>query len=330
MKSSTVSSKRILNWVLAVLIVVVSYGFLYKKVWQANLLESLFSLVQSEYVVLWLLLAVLLMPLNWGIEALKWTKLLKPIYAVSFFQALRAVFAGISFSMLTPNRLGEFLGRALTLPSSYTKQGASVTLLGSLCQLTITLVMGVVGGLYLCVVYLSEQVWAWGAWSVLLVVALLAVWILLGTGKWSQRLTVSENWFAKKFRPYISALRGYSVMQIVYVLWLSFVRYIVFAAQFLVLLQLFDFPLGIAESLLALSVYYVVVACIPSFFLSEIGVRGSVVIVAFGWILATITIDPLIHYQALVLTTTLLWCINILLPALIGCLFVFRLRSLNE
>src|SRR5215203_3240268 len=61
--------------------------------------------------ILYLVFAVLLIPVNWGIEALKWQLSVRHIYPIRFHQAFKAVLSGVSFSVTMPNRVGEYLGR---------------------------------------------------------------------------------------------------------------------------------------------------------------------------------------------------------------------------
>ncbi|HET9430922.1 MAG TPA: hypothetical protein VFO70_07085, partial [Chitinophagaceae bacterium] len=56
---------------------------------------------------------VLLMLANWSLEAIKWKISVRPIQEISFFRSFKAVLSGISFSVSTPNRVGEYLGRVL-------------------------------------------------------------------------------------------------------------------------------------------------------------------------------------------------------------------------
>ena len=61
----------------------------------------------------WLLLAVLLMPFNWALETEKWRQLTSNFEPISFGKAYKAIFAGVLFSVFTPNRVGEYGGRIL-------------------------------------------------------------------------------------------------------------------------------------------------------------------------------------------------------------------------
>ena len=58
----------------------------------------------------WLLLFVFV---NWGIEARKWQLLMKAVQPMSFITAFKSVLCGVTLSLNTPNRMGEYGGRIL-------------------------------------------------------------------------------------------------------------------------------------------------------------------------------------------------------------------------
>ena len=58
----------------------------------------------------WLLALVFV---NWGFEAKKWQVLLKPLQPINFFTAFKSVLSGVTLSINTPNRIGEYGGRIL-------------------------------------------------------------------------------------------------------------------------------------------------------------------------------------------------------------------------
>jgi hypothetical protein len=82
----------------------------------------------------YLLLALLLMPLNWLLEARKWHLLLQPFFPWTYSRALRATLAGVSVSAATPNRIGEIGGRMLVARRDEWAGVVGSSLLGSLCQ----------------------------------------------------------------------------------------------------------------------------------------------------------------------------------------------------
>ncbi|MGH2552666.1 MAG: hypothetical protein ACRDEB_03050, partial [Chitinophagaceae bacterium] len=85
---------------------------------------------------------LIFMFVNWAIEAVKWKISVKKIQEVSFLKAFRAVLSGVSFSVSTPNRVGEYLGRVLYMNAGNKLKTISITIVGSISQLIITLMMG--------------------------------------------------------------------------------------------------------------------------------------------------------------------------------------------
>jgi len=85
---------------------------------QPQLEESWFRIRQSfqSYKIVYLVLGLLLIAVNWGLEAWKWMISVRTFYPVKFLQAFKAVLSGVSFSVTMPNRVGEYLGRIVYLP----------------------------------------------------------------------------------------------------------------------------------------------------------------------------------------------------------------------
>lgn len=81
-----------------------------------------------------LLLVLLLMPVNWWLEARKWGILLRPFLRWPFRRVWRATLAGVSLSAATPNRIGEIGGRLLVARRGERTGVTAASLLGSLSQ----------------------------------------------------------------------------------------------------------------------------------------------------------------------------------------------------
>jgi hypothetical protein len=86
-----------------------------------------------------------LMIVNWSIETIKWKLSIERIQKINFFKAFKAVLSGVSFSVTTPNRMGEYLGRMLYMNEGNRLRAISITIVGSISQLIITLFMGFIG-----------------------------------------------------------------------------------------------------------------------------------------------------------------------------------------
>lgn len=107
--------------------------------WQ-EIKESFFS-----YKILYLLFAVVLLAVNWGIETWKWKMLVSSIRPIKFSTAYKAVLSGVSFSVALPNRIGEYIGRMLYQPEGGRLKIISLAIVGSIAQLLATLLWGVIG-----------------------------------------------------------------------------------------------------------------------------------------------------------------------------------------
>src|SRR5690606_16203154 len=92
---------------------------------------------------LWL--CILLMPVNLLLEAKKWQILAGSAQPLSFRGAMASYLGGIAFSMVTPNRLGEYPGRMLYLKRRNTVRLVSVSLLGALTQMLTLFIFGTLG-----------------------------------------------------------------------------------------------------------------------------------------------------------------------------------------
>jgi len=68
-----------------------------------------------------------------------------PLEKFTLLRSFKAVMAGCSITMLTPNRIGEYGGRVMFVEESHRLRAISLTILGSISQLTITMLMGTIG-----------------------------------------------------------------------------------------------------------------------------------------------------------------------------------------
>ena len=78
-----------------------------------------------------LILVLLMAPVNWMLEAAKWYKLLQKIQPVHYFKALASILTGIAFSMVTPNKIGDFAGRILYVEDKNKLRAAIATLISN-------------------------------------------------------------------------------------------------------------------------------------------------------------------------------------------------------
>jgi hypothetical protein len=144
--------KIFLNYVLGPLLGVWLFYSLYQQVKaQPHLKESLILIKHAPFgVQAWKFWTVIILTfINWGLEAKKWQALMKHLEPLSYATALKGVLSGVTLSLNTPNRMGEYGGRLLYVKEGNRIKSVSLSIAGSICQLTITVLMGCGGLLFL-------------------------------------------------------------------------------------------------------------------------------------------------------------------------------------
>lgn len=100
----------------------------------------------------------ILMVVNWTVEAAKWRIQLDGTEKFSIIQSLQSVLTGVAVSVITPNRIGEYVGRILYLKNVNKLQGITVTIIGSFAQLIVTGFLGLVGLIYY-IIKIQHSAW---------------------------------------------------------------------------------------------------------------------------------------------------------------------------
>lgn len=273
--------------------------------------------LRSENLVPFLLL-LLLLPVNWFLETAKWKYLLRKIdQQAGWGTAFRSVMSGVTISFFTPNRMGEFAGRVMHLRKGYRIKAAIASFIGSTNQLMITLSAGGMGLFFSLPLLLADynELLPWIRTFVLVVMALIIVaWFKV------RHIATFGYRFAglKQWSLYLRVFEIYSFRELVNITWLSLTRYLTFSFQFWLALIIFGTVLPPVEALQYISLIFLVITVVPSFALSDLTMRGSV---------ALYFLAPMSGNSAGILAaTTLVWLINLALPALAGSISVYYFK----
>ncbi|MBK8805874.1 MAG: flippase-like domain-containing protein [Bacteroidales bacterium] len=86
---------------------------------------------------------ILLLFVNWGLESYKWKLLISSVENISFIKAVRIIFIGLSFALITPNRIGEIFARTAYLETKNKPRILALTTWGSISQLIVTCIVGI-------------------------------------------------------------------------------------------------------------------------------------------------------------------------------------------
>ena len=331
--------RKIENLLIQGMIVIVTYIFIYKQVFQKTNLPGLIKTLEDDLTQSGfqnqLLIIIMLMVVNWCLEAYKWKYLIGKVEQVSFFKACQAVLTGVSISSFTPNRVGEFLGRVFILKKASHIEGILITLVGSVSQLLVTIINGSIALLIFIPYYFPDMAYSqgylyYGIVSIVLSLNILLIGLFFNL---SFLTTLKERILQnrlKRLRRFFRVFAFYHNRELVRVMMLSLTRYIVFSTQFYLLLRLFDVRIPYFNAIVLISLIYFTMAIIPTIALTELGIRGSVALYFFGLYVGKSSLIDGTNNFGVFAASTILWMINLGLPALIGSIFVFRLQFFRK
>jgi hypothetical protein len=327
------------NRLMQAVILLAAYGFIYHQVFSGHGNSQLsgllreFSTLGNEKILAAIILFMML--LNWGTEAVKWKYLIDRIEKVSFFLAVKAILTGITISTFTPNRVGEYFGRAFILKKAHPIDAIILTIVGSMSQLLVTIIFGTTAFIFLFP-QLASQSSNWPGFvlpglvvlSILVNAGFLIIYLNVSAIRPLARYFLKKHW--RKFYRYISVLSNIHPVVLGKVLLLSIIRYSIFFIQFYLALRLFGVRLSFPEALMLLPVIYLTLAIVPTIALTELGVRGSVSIYVISTYALFNGSAPGDMAEAILYAATLVWMVNLAFPAVIGTFFVFNLRFIRR
>ncbi len=286
----------------------------------------------SDSYLTFLTFALLLMPINWLIESIKWKFLIKKIEHVKLKDAIQAVFAGTAISIFTPNRIGDYLGRIFILKKGDRLDGTVATITGNLSQLLITILMGSIA-----LIYFSEEIVVnflkWQSyWIIVLKLLVIAINIslLIVFFKFpalEKRLNRNFEIYKYPIIKHLNILAEYRMDELVKVLSFSLLRYLIYSTQFYLLLFAFKIDLTVIDGMMVVFLIFFGITIIPSIAVAELGVRALITLFVFQLIGQFSQTE---FEFGLVAATSTLWLINIALAALIGGVFIFNLKFIRK
>ena len=268
-------------------------------------------------------IVIVLVFVNWGLEARKWQILVRAMEPIGFGRALKSVLCGVTFSLNLPNRMGEYAGRMLFLQEGNRLRSISLSIAGGIAQLIITMLMGCLGIAYLVFTYTDTvkdmglslfwlRIFLYGS-----IMGTILTCLFLFRLPWLIRL-LEKLPGTIRFSRYISVLENFGVNFLLRLLLLSFLRYLVFVLQYILLLQVMQVAPDYWQSFWLVSLMFWVLAIIPSFAIAELGIRGTVAKTLFAFS------NNLVGVLAV---TFGIWFINLFIPAFLGSVLILSFKS---
>jgi len=318
MERTTHQRKR-LNFIIKVVIglvfvSVIGYQLLHEKdtaaMWQ-NLLDS-WSAKNAWMVVI----AVVLMPVVWMLEARKWKLLMRPALRISLRRSLGAVLGGVSLSLFTPNRIGEYGGRILFVPSKYNWRAVIATLVGSFAQNLVNIAFGFIAGVAF-LIFNSVIPYTLRTGLGVLTALILAFGVILyfkipDLSMWAEKFKPA-SWLRRPWRA-LMYLQQITSRDLLIALGYSFSKYIVFSTQFVLLLLYFGLDVPVFWVFSGVAVMYLMQTSVPLPPFVDVVARSELAVLLW----ASFAVNEL----SVLAASFFLWVINLLVPAFFGLIAI--------
>ncbi len=316
----TKSQKKILSYSIKTVVVSLAAVFIYQKLVDNQNLKNFFQIInQLEKWKVWLtiILIFILMFLNWFLESLKWQFLISKVEEISLYKAIESVFCGLTWAVFTPNRIGEYGGRIFFLSPRKRIQGMVAMSVGQIAQMVITNVLGALALLWFIYNFSGLDPLLFTALCILVIIFCFFFILFYFNIRWLESLLNNIN-FLKRFKKYFSVLSRYHQKELSKVMLYSLTRFAVFTTQYLLIIHLLIADIPFYQSAFMVFILFFIQSALPSLDLLDIGVRSLTATYFFGFIT---------HQEiAIMAATALIWLVNLIIPAILGSYFVFKLN----
>ncbi len=314
---STEKNKKTKWLIIKIVIAIIAWIFVFREITDnndfSNSIKISYTFFNRNYI--FLISIIVLMPINWIIEAIKWQRLINNIERISIIKSLAAVWTGVTIGSITPNRIGEFGGRIYFLKKKNRTIATGYTLFGDMAQFIITLCVGIVSFVLLTSQNaLSEQLKDYNI--VILITSLTAVlisaYIYLNINKILSKILNIK--FLNKILLNTNTFPDISNNKKIETLIFSLLRYCVFSLQFYLSLRFFGIDLSIYNAFIAIASVYLAQTVIPNIPFIELGIRLSFSVIFIGYFTD--------KSSFIIFASTLIYLINIVIPIIIGSLIL--------
>lgn len=273
------------------------------------------SVISNSSISLELLLLTILLPfIIIYLESVKWRYLLAPTVNISQERSFKSVIMGISTGIFTPGRVGEIAGRLIADNSNNKLYVTSMFVVGSLIQTLITVVLGLIGIIFLQLDVFNGKLLL-GLLS--LAILLLLFWTL---AKGFQR--IFPNYYpAESIDNVWLSFRQTSIIKVLITTLISLIKYSVYSLQLYLALHFFNPSLDLFATLPKIAIFYFGVTFLPGFLWADLGIRGSLSLFLFA--------TTLVQGASILIPIYFIWLLNSSLPALVGLLALLNHKRLS-
>lgn len=254
---------------------------------------------------------ILLSGFNWFFEILKWQNLVITIRKISFKAALIQTLGGLTASLITPSRIGDYGAKAMYYPRQYRKRIVLLNLIGNMAQMTVTTTLGIAALLLFTGQYdLDINVYRISRFG--LIILVMGAFSLFGLKQSKFKI---KGFSINRVIDFIKALPTKThVLNFSF----SFIRYAIFSFQFFILLQLFAIDIDYPTAMIVICSMYFLASIVPSLAVFDVVIKTSAAVYLFGFLgIGELTVLSI---------STLMWLLNFILPSLFGSYIVLNFK----
>ena len=258
-----------------------------------------------------IVLLLILSVFNWFFEIMKWQYLVKTIKEISFRNALEQSLGGLTASLITPNRIGDYGAKAVYYAKPFRTKVVLLNLLGNMAQMTITTIFGVIG-LIIFVNRYQIDVDYYRLMKFGFILLLISLFVVVG---------VKQNRFKIKsfsFEHILSFIKNIDSKTHIITLSLSLIRYFIFSFQFYYLLIIFGVDIDYTKAMVVITSMYFLASIFPSISIFDVVIKGSVAVFLFGYVE--------VNELTILTSVTLMWLLNFVIPSVFGSYFVLNFK----
>lgn len=297
-----------------------AFWFIFQKLSNNHSLsdfKNLLASLRSERVGLVLSSLFLLMFLNWVLEAYKWKYLVRKVEIISTWTAIESVFWGLTWAVFTPNRIGEYGGRVFFLSPRKRISGVVAMSVGAVGQMVITNVFGSLA-LFFFVFRFMDLNPLMNFILGFLVIGFSSFFVLFYFNiQWVDGL-LSRIGFLRPYKRFFSVFSEYRTSDLLKILTYCLSRFLVFTFQYYLIIHFLVPEIQFLDVIMIMFVFYFIQSALPSLDLLDIGVRATTA----GYFFSFVTNQEI----AIMASIACIWMINLIIPAILGSVFVLKLN----
>lgn len=261
------------------------------------------------------ILVLFLTIFNWFFEILKWKKLVSAIKNISLSEATKQSLSALTASLFTPNRIGEYGAKAVYFSKLHRKRILLLNLMGNVFQMSVTLVLGIIG-LYIFVSNYDIEISFYRVSRFGIVLLLVGALATFGI---SQKRIKIKGFSMERIMAFIKEMpfqkKGLAALY-------SVIRYFIFSFQFFFLMTLLGVELPYFEAMVGITTMYLFSSIIPTLFIFDVVVKGSIAVYVFGYLG--------VNELTILCVITMMWLLNFVLPSVFGSFYVLNFNFTSE